>query len=162
MGKINDFALPPGRPERRKHRRFSVSYPIKVKWRLKDSVSEVQAFTHNVSVGGLLLEIASSIPQDCPVHFVMTLHGGPVIHPIRVMGEGEVVRVEPHGPDAGFHRSGDMRANFLVSRYHVCGERHAFQRVQRNCEPQRKRIAFRRNIQLQPHGSYSPVLHPLR
>ena len=32
----------------------------------------------------------------------MTLHGGSVTRPIQVMGEGEVVRVEPHGLDAGF------------------------------------------------------------
>ena len=30
------------------------------------------------------------------------LHGGPVTRPIQVMGEGDVVRVEPHGPGAGF------------------------------------------------------------
>jgi hypothetical protein len=32
----------------------------------------------------------------------MTLHGGPVTRPIPLMGEGHVVRVEPHGPGAGF------------------------------------------------------------
>jgi PilZ domain len=102
MGKINDSALPPDRPEQRKHRRFAVSYPVKVKWRLENSVSELQAVTKNVSVGGLLLETASPVPQDCPVDFIMTLHGGHVTRPIPVIGEGQVVRVEPHGPGAGF------------------------------------------------------------
>ena len=73
-----------------------------VKFHLEDLVSELQAVTKDVSIGGLLLESASPIPQRCPVDFVMTLHGGSVTRPIQVMGEGEVVRVEPHGLDAGF------------------------------------------------------------
>ena len=91
----------PDRPERR-HRRFLVNYPVQVKAHRENSVSEHQAVTKNVSIGGLLIETASSIPQHCPVDFTMTLHGGPLLRPIRVVGEGEVVRVEPHGPGAGF------------------------------------------------------------
>ena len=102
MGKLNDLAWPPGRPEQRKYRRFSVSYPVNVKFHFEDSVSELQAVTKDVSVGGLLIETASPIPQHCPVDFIMTLHGGPVIRPVQVVGEGDVVRVEPHGPGAGF------------------------------------------------------------
>ena len=102
MGKINHPALPPDSPEQRKHRRFSVSYPVHVKFHLEDSVSELQAVTKDVSIGGLLLETRSPIPQRCPVDFIMTLHGGTVTRPIRVTGEGEVVRIEPHGLGAGF------------------------------------------------------------
>ena len=96
MGKLNDLAWPPGRPEQRKYRRFSVSYPVHVKFHFEDSVSELQAVTKDVSVGGLLIETASPIPQHCPVDFIMTLHGGPVIRPFQVVGEGDVVRrIEP-------------------------------------------------------------------
>ena len=102
MDKLNHRALPPDSPEQRKHRRFLVSYPVHVKFHLEDSASELQAVTKDVSIGGLLLETASLIPQHCPVDFIMTLHGGPVTRPIQVIGEGEVVRVEPHGPGAGF------------------------------------------------------------
>lgn len=91
----------PDRPERR-HRRFLANYPVQVKAHRENAVSEHQAVTKNVSVGGLLIETASPIPQHCSVDFTMTLHGGPLVHPIRVVGEGEVVRVEPHGPGAGF------------------------------------------------------------
>ena len=101
MGKLNDIALFPDRPEQRKYRRFSVNYPVHVKFHFEDSVSELQAVTKDVSVGGLLIETASPIPPHCPVDFIMTLHGGPVI-PIQVVGEGDVVRVEAHGPGAGF------------------------------------------------------------
>ena len=102
MGKLNDIAPFHDRPEQRKYRRFSVSYPVHVKFHFEDSVSELQAVTKDVSVGGLLIETASPIPQHCPVDFIMTLHGGPVIRPVQVVGEGDVVRVEPHGPGAGF------------------------------------------------------------
>ena len=101
-GQTQRSRLAPDRPEQRKYRRFSASYPVHVKFHLEDSVSELQAVTKDVSIGGLLLETRSPIPQRCPVDFIMTLHGGPVTRPIKVMGEGEVVRVEPHGLDAGF------------------------------------------------------------
>ncbi len=102
MGKLNDIARSPDRPEQRKYRRFSLSYPVHVKFHLEESVSELQAVTKDVSISGLLLETASPIPQYCPVDFIMTIHGGPVTRPIQVIGEGEVVRVDPHGPGAGF------------------------------------------------------------
>jgi len=101
MGKLNDVARPP-HPHERKYRRFSLCYPVHVKFHFGDSVCELQAVSKNVSIGGFLLETASPIPQRCPVSFIMTLHGGPVIRPIQVAGEGEVVRVEPHGPGARF------------------------------------------------------------
>ncbi len=91
----------PGRPER-KHRRFPAIYPVQMKVHFGRAVSELQAVTKNVSVGGLLLETLSPVPQQCLVDFIMTLHGGSLTQPIRVVGEGEVVRVEPHGPGAGF------------------------------------------------------------
>jgi hypothetical protein len=97
MGKLNDIARFPDSPEQRKYRRFSVSYPVHVKFHLEGSVSELQAVTKDVSIGGLLLETASPIPQHCPVDFIMTLHGGPVTRPIQIMGEGEVVRVSRSG-----------------------------------------------------------------
>jgi PilZ domain-containing protein len=100
MGQFND-SVPPDRPERM-HRRFSANFPVVVKYHFEDSVSQIQTVTKNVSVGGLLLESASPIPQHRPLSFIMTLHGGPVIRPIQLLGEGEVVRVECNGPSAGF------------------------------------------------------------
>jgi hypothetical protein len=99
MGKLNDIARS---PDCRKYRRFSVSCRVHVKFHFEDSISELQAITKNLSIGGFLIETASPIPQHCPVNFTMTLHGGLVIRPLQVVGEGKVVRVEPHGPGAGF------------------------------------------------------------
>jgi len=101
MGKLNDIVQPPDSPEQRKYRRFSLSYPVHVKFRLEQSGYQLQAVTKDVSIGGLLLEAASPIPQYCPVDFIITIHGGPMTRPIQLIGEGEVVRVEPHG-GAGF------------------------------------------------------------
>jgi PilZ domain len=102
LGKINDPPPPTESRVQRKHRRFPVSYPVHVKWLLEGSACEVHAVTKNVSVGGLLLDVALAIPQYCPVEFTMMLHGGHVTRPIPIMGEGHVVRVEPYGPGAGF------------------------------------------------------------
>jgi hypothetical protein len=100
MGQFND-SVPPDRPER-KHRRFSANFPVVLKYHFEGSVSQIQTVTKNVSVGGLFLESASPIPQRRPLSFIMTLHGGPVIRPIQLVGEGEVVRVESNAPSAGF------------------------------------------------------------
>jgi len=89
------------RPER-KHRRFLASYPVKVKFYLEDKVFEFETITTNVSVGGLLLRTVSPVPQHCFVDFVMTVHGGSLVRPIRVVGEGEIVRVQPHRRTPGF------------------------------------------------------------
>ena len=101
MGEINNLASPPGRPER-KYRRFLATHPVELKIFIEDTVSELQAITQNVSVGGFLLVTASPVPQHCLVDFIMTLHGGHLIRPIRVVGQGQVVRVEPLQPSAGF------------------------------------------------------------
>jgi hypothetical protein len=94
MGQTNEVARPAHQPER-KYRRFSLRYPVHVKFLRESSTREVQASTKNVSVGGLLLEAAAAIPQHCPVSFVMTIKGRGVVRPVKLMGSGEVVRVEP-------------------------------------------------------------------
>ena len=101
IAEISNPALYPGRPER-KHRRFLASYPVELKVYSEGTASNLQAITQNVSVGGLLLVTASPVPQRCSADFIMTLHGGQLSRPIRVVGQGEVVRVEPLGPCAGF------------------------------------------------------------
>lgn len=88
--------------QERKYRRFNLSYPVHVKFRSGTSVSELDAVSRNVSLGGMLLETASCIPERTPVSFVMTLQGGRIVRPIELAGEGQVVRVETGGAPAGF------------------------------------------------------------
>jgi hypothetical protein len=101
MGKPNDVNRPASPPQRR-HRRFSVRYPVLVKFPAGDTLSGIQAVSNNVSLGGVLLETDTPLPQHCDVSFVMTVPEHRVVGPIQIAGEGEVVRVEPHRSGSGF------------------------------------------------------------
>ena len=100
MGRSNDIGRP-YQPER-KHRRFSIRYPVQVRFPLGNAISGLQAVSNNVSLGGVLLEADSPIPQHCDVSFIMTVREHHVVGPIQLIGEGEVVRVERHLSGAGF------------------------------------------------------------
>ncbi|HMH06154.1 MAG TPA: PilZ domain-containing protein [Terriglobales bacterium] len=89
-------------PQQRRYRRFSLRYPVSVKFDLGNSVSELRAISNNVSVGGVLLEADSAVPQHCDVSFVLTIPEHHIIGPTQIVGEGEVVRVEPSRSGAGF------------------------------------------------------------
>jgi PilZ domain-containing protein len=101
MGKIVDIGRPPYQPER-KHRRFPLRYPVQVKFPSGNTASELQAVSNNVSLGGILLEVDSPIPQYCDVSFTMTVKGHSIVGSTQVVGEGKVLRVEPHPSGAGF------------------------------------------------------------
>jgi hypothetical protein len=95
----------PGRqpdPKKRRYRRFSLRYPVNVKFDLGNSVSELRAISDNISLGGVLLQADSAIPQHCDVSFIVTVRDHHIIGPTQIVGEGEVVRVEPHSSGAGF------------------------------------------------------------
>jgi hypothetical protein len=101
MDQQNNTAYSTARQER-KFRRFNLRYPVHVEFRSTEAVSQVDAVSRNVSAGGLLLKAPLLIPQGSSVRFVMILRGRQFVHPIELAGEGEVVRVEPGGPEAGF------------------------------------------------------------
>jgi len=92
----------PAYPHVRQHPRFSLEYPVRMRFHTGDSAAEVEAITRNVSIGGLLLRTAAMIPQHTAVNFVMTVQGGQLIRPVHLAGEGEVVRVEPEEVDGRF------------------------------------------------------------
>lgn len=89
-------------PEKRKHPRFDLKYPVRVKLHSGNLVSELDAVSRNVSMVGLLLETTSLIPLHSPVHFILTVHGERTRRPIALAGKGEVVRVEPGAAGASF------------------------------------------------------------
>jgi hypothetical protein len=89
-------------PQERRYRRFSLRYPVNVKFDFGNSVSELRAISDNISIGGVLLEADSAIPQHCDVRFIITIRGHHIIGPTQIVGEGVVVRVEPHRSGAGF------------------------------------------------------------
>jgi c-di-GMP-binding flagellar brake protein YcgR len=90
------------RPQKRQYRRFSLHYPVDVKFDLGTSVTELRTFSSNISLGGVLLQSDSAIPQHCDVSFVVTVRRHQIVGPIQIIGEGEVVRVEPHSSGTGF------------------------------------------------------------
>lgn len=92
MRKIKDLAWS-SPPQERKHRRFSLQYPVRLKIHSADSMVELDAVSRNISIGGLLLETSSMIPQHTPVSFVVTAWSADIVRPIQFVGEGEVVRV---------------------------------------------------------------------
>jgi len=101
MHRQDDTARSTARQER-KYRRFKLSCPVHVEFWSGELVSEVDAVSRNVSVGGLLLEAPSPIPPYSSVSFVLILRGRHFSRPIKLAGEGEVVRVEPSCPETGF------------------------------------------------------------
>ena len=101
MGKPNDIRRLPYPPERR-HRRFSVRYPVQVKFPLGNAISEIQAVSNNVSLGGVLLETATPIPQHCDVTFTLAVPKHHIVGAVQLAGEGQVVRVESHQSGVGF------------------------------------------------------------
>lgn len=90
------------RPNERKYRRYTLKYPVHLKFGSGSLVSELDAVSVNVSVGGMLLETAAMIPQRTPLTFLMTLDGGQILRPIQLVGEGQVVRVENIGAPSRF------------------------------------------------------------
>ncbi len=89
----NNVAGRANQPTRR-YPRFSLRFPVQLKFGTEPSAHEIAATTRNVSAGGVLLETEQSIPERCPVRFIMTMEGGSLSRPIRLDGEGVVVRVE--------------------------------------------------------------------
>jgi len=101
MGKHNDVDHKEIQPKR-KHRRCSVRYPVQVKSLPGDALPGIHAVSNNISIGGVLLETDAPLPQHCDVSFVVTVPEHRVVGPIQIVGEGEVVRVEPHTSGSGF------------------------------------------------------------
>lgn len=65
-------------------------------------VRELETVSKNVSVGGLLVTANDQVPLRTAVNLTMNVVGPRFRRPIRLSGEGEVVRVESLGPGAGF------------------------------------------------------------
>ncbi len=88
--------------QERKYRRFNLTCSVHLKSLCGDLDAEVNAVSRNVSVGGLFLDVPLPIPQHSSVSFVLLLRGFPMIRPIELIGEGEIVRVETSRLGAGF------------------------------------------------------------
>lgn len=101
MSKLSPTAPSAQRPERR-YRRFPLHYPVRMKVQFADFAIELEGMSRNVSIGGLLMETSSMVPQHTPVSFVMTVHGLPTHRLMQFTGEGKVVRVDTRKEEVAF------------------------------------------------------------
>lgn len=88
-------------PQERRYRRFKLRYPVHLLFRSGELASEADAVSQDVSIGGLLLTCPILIPEHSAVSFVISLRGR-MLHPVELVGEGKVVRVEPGASGAEF------------------------------------------------------------
>lgn len=101
MEKLNDIARSAASPER-KHRRFTLRYPVRLKVHSADLLVEFEAVSRNISIGGMLLQTSFPIPRHTPVSFIVTVESSGLGRPIQFAGEGKVVRVEPEAAEELF------------------------------------------------------------
>lgn len=95
---------PPTGPyaEERRYRRFDLHFPVSLSYPQAGIVRELETISRNVSIGGLLVTASDQIPLRTPVNLTVNVVGSRFRHPVTLLGEGEVVRVESLGPGAGF------------------------------------------------------------
>ena len=86
----------------RKYRRFELHFPVSLSYPWDGVVHEMETISKNVSVGGLLVTASDQVPLHTPVSLTMNVVGPRFRRPVRLSGEGEVVRVESLGPAEGF------------------------------------------------------------
>lgn len=87
--------------EKRRYRRFELRYPVHILVRSSDHVSEGDAVSKDVSLGGLLLETSMQIAESTTLNFVIRLQDAE-LPSVDLFGEGKVVRVEPRGNEGKF------------------------------------------------------------
>jgi hypothetical protein len=87
---------------RRKYRRFELEFPVNIKFSSGSEVTNIDAVSKNISVGGLLARSATSIPEDTAVTFILSVYGKAAVRPVRLLGEGYVVRIEPGEKESTF------------------------------------------------------------
>ena len=89
--------------QRRGHPRFSLLHPVHVLFQSGTSSYELDALSNNISIGGILLESKSPIPQNCKLQFFMTVQKSGMSSRILLEGSGRTVRVEQHPSGNGFN-----------------------------------------------------------
>jgi hypothetical protein len=89
--------------QKRKCLRFTMEYPVRIKFQTDQSaITEIETFSKNANIRGLLVRSPAAIPLNTPVTFVMTVHGEQSARPIQLAGEGKIVRVGDDIPGATF------------------------------------------------------------
>jgi hypothetical protein len=100
MRQIEDFPTPDRRE--RKYRRFNIQFPVRVSFPSAGLRRSLIAVSKNVSIGGILVKAENQIPAHTAVSLTIDVRGLGSGRAVRLLGEGEVVRVESLGANAGF------------------------------------------------------------
>jgi hypothetical protein len=88
--------------EQRKHRRFSLRYPVTLQLQGAVPLRERHAMSRNISSQSVLLETDFPVTAQAQVNFVIVVEGEHILRAIRLTGQGEVIRVSPLESGAGF------------------------------------------------------------
>ncbi len=94
--------FPPPAPKERRYRRFDLQFPVCLSFPCGGAIRELATVSKNVSSGGVLLKADDQIPPHTQVNLTMEVRGAWSRRPVRLLGEGEVVRVERLEAGAGF------------------------------------------------------------
>lgn len=89
-------------PKQRRYRRFNLAFPVFLSFSSEGRVRALETISKNVSTGGLLLRAGRKIPLHTSVNLLMQVQGPAFRRQVRLVGEGEVVRVERLEAQTGF------------------------------------------------------------
>lgn len=94
--------IPPKYAQPRRFRRYNLEFPVSLTFADQGRMRELETISKNVSTRGLLLKAANQIPLHTSVNLTMQIKGPAFRRPVRLVGEGEVVRVERLEPEHVF------------------------------------------------------------
>jgi hypothetical protein len=94
--------LPIAYQRERRYRRYELQFPVNMSFASGPEGSEREAISQNVSLGGLLLKVGDQVPLHARVSWTMQLSRRRSRRPIQILGEGEVVRIQPLEQGSGF------------------------------------------------------------
>lgn len=86
----------------RRYRRFNLQFPVRLSFPARGTVREFETISKNVSISGMLLRSNDSLPPRTRVSLTMDVQDPRLRRPVRLLSEGEVVRVERLKSGAGF------------------------------------------------------------
>lgn len=89
-------------PKKRRFQRYNLQFPVHLSFPSAGKVRELDGVSRNVSIGGLLLKTADLLPPQTEVSLTIEVKGPRFRRPVRLLGEGQVVRVERSQGEAGF------------------------------------------------------------
>jgi hypothetical protein len=88
--------------DERRHQRFNLQFPVRLTFSSRHRIRELAAMSKNVSTCSVLLEASEPVPVSTLVSLTMTVRSIGACRSIQLLGQGEVVRVEPTENASGF------------------------------------------------------------